>query len=216
MKRLSIRNADSLYWIGRYLQRFSIISRESIKAFDSIIDSNFDEGKELFEKIGYSIDYTHANDFFHKITKYMNEGSLYSYITAARENAIAIRDIIDDDLFAPINISYTRLNTHPNPSVKFLENTLNEMYSFWGIIAIKTVKNRAYGLLEFGQIVETIDLKLRLFEDISMVLFDIERLNRVGETIYPAFSPIAVHHSSVDRLVDTINTSIGQIIHYES
>ena len=216
MKNLSIRTADGLYWIGRYLQRFSIISRESIKAFDSIIDINHDEGKELFAKLGYSIDYTHANDFFHQIVKQMNEGSLFSYISAARENAIALRDIVDDDLFAPINISYTRLNTHPNPSVKFLENILNEMYSFWGVIALKTIKKKTHALLEFGQIVEIIDLKLRLFGDISMVLFDIDRLNRIGKIIYSEFQPVVVHHSNIEKLIDTINTSIGQIIHYES
>ncbi|MEY3002382.1 MAG: hypothetical protein RLZZ428_757 [Pseudomonadota bacterium] len=216
MKHLSIRNADGLYWIGRYLQRFSILSKESIKAFDLIIDRHHDEGEILFAKVGYAIEYKDASDFFQVIAKEMGQGSLFSSLEAARDNAVELRDIIDDDLFSALNLPYIRLKTEAKPSVKFLVNILNEMYSFWGIIALKPFKDKVHQLLEFGRIVETIDMKLRLFEDISMVLFDFNRLNQLGKVLYPEFQPIVVNHSNIERFIQNVNSSIGQIIHYES
>ena len=216
MKHLSIRNADGLYWIGRYLQRFSILTKESIKAFDLIVDGRHAEGEILFEKVGYAVEYQNASEFFQMIGKDMGQGSLFSNLEAARDNAVELRDIIDDDLFSSLNLPYVRLKTEAKPSVKFLVNILNEMYSFWGIIALKPFNDKVYQLMEYGRIVETIDMKLRLFEDISMVLFDFKSLNQLGKILYPEFKPITVNHSNVEKLIQNVNQSIGQIIHYES
>jgi uncharacterized alpha-E superfamily protein len=216
MKVLSIRDADGLYWIGRYLQRFSILAKESIAAFDLIIDKCDSEGEILFEKVGYGIEYSNANEFFRLITKEMGQGSLLSNLEVARDNAVELRDIIDDDLFSALNIPYLKLKAEAKPSVKFVVNILNEMYSFWGIIALKPFQDKAHQFLEFGRIIETVDMKLRLFEDISMVLFDLKRLNQVGQAISSEFEPIVVTHSNIEKILENVNSSIGQIIHYES
>ena len=62
-KYLSIRSADGLYWIGRYLQRFEIIAKESIKTFDVVIDIDKEAGKHFFTKLTKDINYNSAVEF---------------------------------------------------------------------------------------------------------------------------------------------------------
>lgn len=216
MKYLSIRNAQSLYWIGRYLQRFGIVAKEAIRAFDFIIDTNQDEGRELYEKMGFSFEYTNADDFFHEVVLGKHDGSLLFHITQARENMIAIRDIIEDDAFAMINTIYIQLDKEPRPTPQFIENLLRELYGFWGLMFLKTIRNKSQLFLEFGRMVEAIDLKLRLFEDISMVLFDIANLNHIGHEITSDYQQIVVHSSDIETLLKRINEKIGYIICYEN
>lgn len=212
MKNLSIRNADSLYWIGRYLERFSVLTKESVKAFDYIIDIDKDEGKKFFEKIGHNIDYINAFDFFEKAVKEVLLPCAYS----ARENAISLRDIIEDNAFAAINMLYVQLDSEVHPTPKFVENLLSNLYGFWGIIFLKTVKSKANIFLEFGQITEAIDLNLRIFEDVSTILFDIEKLNHLGRELSSEYINIAVNHSDIKALLGKVNSKIGYIIHYEN
>jgi uncharacterized alpha-E superfamily protein len=215
MRYLSIRNADSLYWIGRYLQRFGIVAKESVIAFDDIIDTDFEAGVRLFKKMDYDIEYTNASDFFKHISIGIDDASLLYYIKMARENAIVIRDIMEDDAFASINIIFNKLSAEQNPTPKFVEQLLRELYGFWGVIFLKTVKSKLTLFLEFGQIVEAMDMKLTLFEDISMVLFDIEKLNHIGKELSGTYKPIVVRHSNIEKLRQTINSKIENVIKYE-
>ncbi|MEW6551788.1 MAG: alpha-E domain-containing protein [Campylobacterota bacterium] len=216
MRYFSIRNADSLYWIGRYLQRFEIVAKESIKRFDLIIDINFDEGKELFAKIGYDIDYKNSKDFLNFISKGLENGSLLYYIRNARENAIVLRDTIDDEAFRSINIIYNELVSNDKIDPKKLESLIRELDRFWGLIFVKTFRGKTQAFIEFGQIVEAIDLKLRLFADLSMVLLDLDKLNAVGKILDKNFVPIELTSSNIGVFLNVVNSKIGSIIKYDS
>ncbi|MDY0321100.1 MAG: alpha-E domain-containing protein [Arcobacteraceae bacterium] len=216
MRYFSIRNADSLYWIGRYLQRFEIVAKESIKRFDLIIDINLDEGKELFAKIGYDIDYKNSKDFLNFISKGLENGSLLYYIRNARENAIVLRDTIDDEAFRSINIIYNELVSNDKIDPKKLESLIRELDRFWGLIFVKTFRGKTQAFIEFGQIVEAIDLKLRLFADLSMVLLDLDKLNAVGKILDKNFVPIELTSSNIGVFLNVVNSKIGSIIKYDS
>lgn len=216
MQYLSIRNADSLYWIGRYLQRFEIVAKESIKSFDLIIDINFDEGKELFNKLGYEISYKNSKDFLNVISKNLDNGSLLGCIKNARENAIVLRDTIDDEAFRSINLIYMQLSTSESIDPKQLENIIRELDRFWGLIFVKTIRGKTQAFIEFGQIVEAIDLKLRLFDDMSMILFDIDKLNTLGKVLDNNFSAIELRSSNIGNFLVELNSKISQIVKYDS
>lgn len=215
MRYLSIKNADNLYWMGRYLQRFGIFARESITTFDDIIDTDFQAGEVLLKKMNYEIKYDNASNFFQLISKDLPEASLMHSIAMARENAIIIRDIIEDDTFSSINIIYNKLQSEQKVTPKFVEQLLLELYGFWGIIFLRTIKSKLTLFLEFGQIVEAIDMKLTLFEDISMVLFDIEKLNRIGVELNASYKTIIVRNSNIGQLRQIINKKIENVIKYE-
>ncbi|DAB36642.1 MAG TPA: kinase, partial [Sulfurospirillum cavolei] len=52
---ISPQTAESLYWMGRYIQRSESMTRLIIALFDKIIDENFNEAKELYEKLGIAL-----------------------------------------------------------------------------------------------------------------------------------------------------------------
>lgn len=216
MRYFSIRNADSLYWIGRYLQRFEIVAKESIKSFDLIIDINFDEGKELFSKMGYNIDYKNSKDFLNVIAKGLENGSLLYCIRNARENAIVLRDTMDDEAFRSINIIYNELVSNAKIDTKKLESLIRELDRFWGLIFVKTFRGKTQAFIEFGQIVEAIDLKLRLFGDLSMVLLDLDKLNVLGKILDKNFEAIELKSSNINLFLSVVNSKIGSIIKYDS
>jgi uncharacterized alpha-E superfamily protein len=216
MRYLSIRNADSLYWIGRYLQRFEIVAKESLKSFDLIIDINFDDGKELFAKMDYDISYSSAKDFLHKISKDLDNGGLLYNIKQARENAIVLRDIIDDDSFSSINIIYNELVLSDTIDPQKLGYLVKELDRFWGVVFFKTIRGKTQAFIEFGQVAEAIDLKLRLFGDFSMILFDLEKLNTLGKVLDKDYKSIELRSSNIDTFLNIVNSKISSIIKYDS
>ncbi|MCK9336731.1 MAG: alpha-E domain-containing protein [Arcobacteraceae bacterium] len=216
MRYLSIRNADSLYWVGRYLQRFEIVAKESLKSFDFIIDINFDDGKELFAKMEYNVSYSSAKDFLHKISKDLDNGGLLYNIKHARENAIVLRDIIDDDAFSSINIIYNELILSDTIDPQKLEYLIKELDRFWGLVFFKIVRGKTQAFIEFGQVTEAIDLKLRLFGDFSMILFDLEKLNTLGKILDKDYIPVELRSSDIDTFLDIINSKISSVIKYDS
>jgi hypothetical protein len=48
-----------------------------------------------------------------------------------------------------------------------------------------------------------------------MVLFDIEKLNHIGKELSGTYKPIVVRHSNIEKLRQTINSKIENVIKYE-
>lgn len=216
MDYLSVRTADSLYWMGRYLQRFETTAKESIRSFDLIIDINPYEGKELFERLGSFIEYNKTKDFFTKAVFSVENANLAYLIQQARENAITSRDTLDDDAFSSVNTIYNALCLTPpsEATPKYIESLIRELDRFWGLLLSRLVKRKSHTFIQFGQTVEIIDLKLRLFNDISMVMFDIERLNVLGKNLNPHYKTLTLKSSDVGELLQTINRQIYSIVKY--
>ena len=216
MQNLSIRSADGLYWIGRYLQRFEIVAKEAIKVFDHVIDIDKHAGEKFFAKLGRSVEYKNATDFFIQTVYGVSSANLYYLMNEARENATVLRDILDDDAFMIINVIHTELGMQKQTvSPKFIEGLVRKLDSFWGRIFLKTQHGIVQMLVEFGQTVEAIDLKLRLFDDLDAVRFDVEKLNTLGRAINPSFTEISIQGQNAGGLLLGVNRAIGEIIRYE-
>ncbi len=218
-KYLSIRSADGLYWIGRYLQRFEIIAKEGIKTFDLVIDVDKDAGKKFFNKLGREIEYKDSIEFFSKTVYFIETSNLFYLIDQARENATMLRDILDEDAFMFINVIYTALKEKDkkNISPKAIEELIRKLDSFWGRIFLKTQHGLVQMLIEFGQTVEGIDMKLRLFGDLESIMYDIQKLNTIGQAINSTFSPVKnLEGLTIDSVIYKINSCVNEIIRYES
>jgi uncharacterized alpha-E superfamily protein len=223
-KYLSIRSADGLYWIGRYLQRFEIIAKESIKTFDVVIDIDKEAGKLFFTKLSKDINYNSAVEFFYKIVYEVKDSNLFYLIDQARENATMLRDILDEDAFMFINVIYTNLKERDRKSIspKEIEKLIRTLDSFWGRIFLKTQHGIVQMLIEFGQTVEGIDIKLRLFEndeninDSINLKFDVQKLNTIGIAINPEFTPVRLENLTVSEALQKISSCVNEIIRYES
>ena len=89
MEQLLTANvATNLYWFGRYLERIEATLLEVVYAFDKIIDTNKDCGKEIYEKLGIDLDYSCSKDFLNKAIFGNHHANLHTLISHAKENAI--------------------------------------------------------------------------------------------------------------------------------
>ena len=64
MEQLLTANvANNLYWFGRYLERIEATLLEVVYAFDKIIDTNKDCGKDIYKKLDIDLEYSNAKEF---------------------------------------------------------------------------------------------------------------------------------------------------------
>ncbi len=216
MKHLSIRTADSLYWLGRYAQRFETVAREINRSFDLIIDVDNDAGKRLFEKLDYDVHYMSARDFIKQAIQEIPFSSLAYIIQNARENAIASRDTISDHAFSCINAIYNRIVLEKSIQTPLdIEEMIRELDRFWGLISVTLNKSQAYRLIQYGQAIEILDLELRLYGDTKLVSLDVVRLNELGRSIDARYVPLVLNGSPLLEAIELVNTKITTLIHYE-
>ena len=161
---------------------------------------------------------------FYKTVYEVKESNLCYLIDQARENATMLRDILDEDAFMFINVIYTNLKERDRKSIspKEIEKLIRKLDSFWGRIFLKTQHGIVQMLIEFGQTVEGIDMKLRLFEndeninDNINLKFDIQKLNTIGIAINPEFTPVRLENLTVSEALQKISSCVNEIIRYES
>ena len=99
MEQLLTANvATNLYWFGRYLERIEATLLEVIEAFDKIIDSHKDFGKEIYKKLEIDLEYSNAKNFLNEAVFGNHHANLHILINYAKENAIICRTNMDTDL----------------------------------------------------------------------------------------------------------------------
>lgn len=221
MKNLTIRTADNLYWLGRYLQRTEILVKESLACYDDVIDRNFKSGKNLFEKLGVEIDYNNSKEFLKIATFGDHFSSIQNAISNARENAIMIRDLIKDEVFAAINDFYNLIITckQNELSPHFLDDMLYKIDTVWGIMSAALRVEKSALFIQFGQTVEMIDLKIRLYQNENFsfdLVYYIDHLNLIGKQLNQNFEYNHSEASDLKTMQSQINSAICNIINYEN
>ncbi len=215
---ITIRAADHLYWLGRYLQRGETMIAESLNAYDYVIDRNFAEGQELFAKLGLSFEYKNAKEFLHLATYGDHTSSISYNFEMARENAIICRDLIDDRGFGFLNQIHNTLQAAKDKDISsyLLEDMLNDTQTTLGIFFSEIYRPEAYHFIKFGQYIERVDLMVRIFDSLEMILLDIEKINMLGHKLSSDFKEVKLTFSDRDRVSILFNSLIKQIIAYES
>ncbi len=220
MRNLTIRTADNLYWLGRYLQRTEILVKESLANYDYVIDRDFKSGKNLFKKLGVDIEYKNSKEFLREATFGDHGSSIQNAITNARENAIMIRDLIKDEVFASINDFYNLVKSckQTELSPHFLDDMLYKIDTVWGILSASLRVEKPSLFVQFGQTVEMIDLKIRLYQNENFsfdIVYYIEHLNLIGKQLDAGFECNSVEAHDLKAMQSQINSAICDIINYE-
>jgi uncharacterized alpha-E superfamily protein len=214
---LSTRMADSLVWLGRYQQRLETLGKETLLCFDEVIDKNPASGQQLFQKLGVELSYTCASDFLHQACYGQHAANLLSLSQQARENAIIIRDVLSDSLFGSVNSLYHSLEAQANNAqldAYQLTQLLTEIEYFWGRLSTRLVKNRATQFILFGQLIELIDLKMRLYGEEDSLVEDAHQLNLIGQNLsnhWQDFKPI---HKPLAQSLMELGNKASSVIRY--
>lgn len=208
------QTAENLYWVGRYIQRAESMTRLVISLFDKIIDENFDEAKELYERLGIALNYDSSQAFLRKSVFELEFVSLVYVINSARENAILTRSHLPNRMFSRINalyLKYQQAQMEPVVSLFWLESTLQELDAIWGNLELSLVESKEAPLIELGKIIERMDLSMRIFDSIEAALMDVEKLNIIAEKVRPNCKKLSLSTSNKAKVLQKINSVFGTL-----
>jgi uncharacterized alpha-E superfamily protein len=174
------RVAESLYWIGRYLERAESTSR--------LLDVNYYailEGAGLVtEQWGPLLSITGSDNTFREhharadaksvpfwlAFDLYNPSSIRSCVTQARENARSLRDRISSEMWECVNKAYLELCFNTDAVLR--EDALHDYCSrvressqlFHGIALATLLRDQGWQFLRIGQMIERADNLLRLLQ----------------------------------------------------
>ena len=180
------RVAASLYWISRYLERAENTARlldvnlQLLLDFHAIDDETLKEHwipilRSADEEEGFGKLYDTANS--RNVTEYMtfcaeNPNSVFSCISAARENARQVRDQISMEMWEVLNMAYLffkdgearRLWNDGDGAGPLYERVKSFSHYFLGLTDATFSRNEGYEFLQFGMYLERADKTSRILD----------------------------------------------------
>lgn len=210
--------ADGLVWLGRYQQRLETLGKETLLQFDAIIDRDPEAGKQLFAKLGTYVDYRCATEFLHEACYGQHNASLLNLSAQSRENATVIRDLLSESLFGSVNSVYHALKAQQNNAqldAYQLSELLTEIEYFWGRLSTRLVKDRAVQFILFGQHLEMIDLKMRLYGEIDALVEDAHQFNLLGAQLSDNWQTFEPLYNTLENNMFALQNSVRYIIQHD-
>ena len=208
--------ANSLYWLGRYLERVEATLIEINRTYDEIIDVDFNAGKNLYLKFGLQLEYTSSTDFLYQSIFGKHSSNLVELLEYARENAIIARSYIGHDAFGTIielDASFKNVNKDLDLDFRFIDVALSLISEIWGELTRKITRNVNDYFLLLGKYVEKVDFHLRLGRDKEYAMILMVEIDRIVKTLSPDATFIE-HNVGEDSsiILNSINNKINKIV----
>jgi len=180
------RSAERLYWLARYLERTENIARLVSVHMNLLMDlpNGVEMGwlqlvringseQEFYEK------YKAANE--RNVTRFLlidksNLGSLFSSLSAARENIRTSRDLLPDEAWEQVNEMYLFVKKHMDSvnnrstRVALLNEILKGCQRFTGLLSGYMSHNNPYRFIRLGKNIERADMTSRILDLASLLL----------------------------------------------
>jgi uncharacterized alpha-E superfamily protein len=183
------RVADSLYWIGRYVERAEHMCRLS----DVMLNATLDRSEAATTVAGIALSAVGDNDPGKAARPYdaalaltldrTDGGSVISSVARARENARQVRDQITSETWERLNIIYLRLNatnaqeTFAHGSQAFLHETIADLHLFKGAADSTMSHGEGWSFLLLGVYLE----RAQLIGSLLDVCFGERRRRRITD-----------------------------------
>ena len=178
-KPLLSRVADSLYWIGRYMERTDAVARfvgvtlqlmldlpaENASQWEALVQASGDN-RTFAERYGRA---TQENVVRFLVFDRENPNSIAVCLSAARENARSVRDTISSQMWEQVNSMYLLINSRTGAlTAESLSELLYEIrsncHTFQGIADITISHNEAWNFLRLGRKLERADKTSRILD----------------------------------------------------
>jgi len=170
------RVADSLYWIGRYIERAEHVSRLSAVMLNATLDRT--AGAEQTGRIGLAalgeLDSGRANQTYeaaHDLAlDRADPGSVVVSLASARENARQVRDQISTETWERLNLLYLRVTgagaetAFDDDPPGFLNEIIADLHLFKGAADTTLSHGEGWRFLLLGVFIERAQLIARLLE----------------------------------------------------
>ena len=174
------RHAQSLYWIGRYLERAGHLCRLLRLQSEALVDRPVREihfgwnriyGSVKRDPPGGSVDifgeeefaladsFALADDLTFELS---NPNSVFSCFSKGRENARDTRHCISPEVWTSLNTSYQKLQQQDMASVwrweptQFYDETASEINTFGGLTESTMYHDEGWSFLQLGRYVERV------------------------------------------------------------
>lgn len=175
---LTLKQVDSLYWLGRYAERTLSSLRTFMRVYDSQIDTTFDYA-DYCEKLDIYNGFSSLQDFCRRYAFDENyQSSIIASATFANGNAMMLRDIIGSDCLSYVELALRSLGeagVSRTPMLLF-QRAVDYLMAFKGAVADSVRDRNVLNLIRTGFGVERLDIYLRLGIHERTVLFESRRL----------------------------------------
>lgn len=189
MGTATLGKLDSLYWLGRYIERVY----QSITMYRSMYDRLIDQDAELYRKecedMGIPDTFSSASDFAWRIAfDTDNPLSIISNLYRAYDNAMVMRDEIRSETLAYIHLALAEIKRGRKSEAPLMElqNVEDLIFAFWGCLDDKVDNESVRNTVKIGKRVERLDILLRRNAGREDLLREISRLvARIDTTELP-------------------------------
>lgn len=213
---LTASRAYNLYWLGRHIKRIEIEIVAIDRTFNEIIDRNREAGRELFSKLDIDLKYTNALEYLEECMYGDHEGRMYDIIQNARENAIIARNYLQQDAFTAIIELYQVFKKNANNingiDYQFIETVLGIIIRIWGAMHQFLKYQKSYDFVRLGQLVEKVDLSMRLDEELELSLLRIDDIDALALSLNSSYQKENLCGMKCSKILDKVNDKINQVI----
>lgn len=215
---ITLENMDRLVWLGRYTERVNSTIHAYFDGLDSFIDGDENFYKVLCKQIDIPDIYDSAEHFLSDFPYNENNfNSIFCNLTRAYDNAIVMRDYIDTETLAYIQLAIYDIQRakHSKSSVRDLYSVIDHIMGFWGCVDDRVDDRIIRAALRAGKRIERVYLYLSFNKPTATILREIIKMeNRINQ--------IEMKYNSV--VLDTMKTmlespnfdySIGKLLFFK-
>ncbi|MGN0477491.1 MAG: alpha-E domain-containing protein [Ruminococcus sp.] len=215
---ITLENMDRLVWLGRYTERVNSTIKVYFDGMDRFVDGDKEFYKDICKRIDIPDIYKDADDFLSAYPYDENNfNSIICNLTRAYDNAIVMRDYIDTETLAYIQLAIydiQRAKTGKS-SVRDLYSVIDHIMGFWGCVDDRIDDYLIRAALKAGKRIERVYLYLCFERAPGVILREITKMEkRMGQ--------IGMKYNTV--VLDTLKTmlenpefdySIGKLLFFK-
>lgn len=172
MGAITLEKSNSLFWLGRYMERVFTTTRYYSRLFDIMLDKD----PEIYHKYCQQLDIL---DFYHNDAHFMmsylydlnNSDSIYANLKRAYDNAVILREEISSEVLSYIQMGmniFEKMDESEAP-IMLLQDVIDNIFAFWGSLGENNEDPCAKDIIKLGKLAERIDLYCRLDYPTSMI-----------------------------------------------
>ncbi len=189
MGTVTLGKLDSLYWMGRYIERVYQSIGMYKETYDKLIDQDAEYFTQECERMGIQNTFESSMDFAWRIAfDTANPLSIISNLYRVYDNAMIMRDEITSESLSYVHLALAEMKRGKTSEAPLMElqNVEDLIFAFWGCIDDKVDDQGVRNTIKIGKHIERLDILLRRDADRSDLVREINRLmSRVDTTELP-------------------------------
>lgn len=175
---LTLKQVDSIYWLGRYTERVLTTLKFLMHMYDSKLDSDFDYAKYCLDLDIYN-GFTSLADFCSRYAFDTNyASSIICSMNHSYDNAIMLRETIGSEALSYIELALRRLGEaqYSQTPVLDFQKVIDNIMAFKGQFFDSICDHNIRGILNCGLTIERLDMYLRLNINKDKIAFECNKL----------------------------------------